>query len=134
MRVHTQTTTYNTTHRNAGRSGGSDPSPSEGQGLRLDNPGGVAAGLVTLVVSGGAKQFADMGAETFGYGAGAFIGASLGVQMAKNLDKSPAAGLIIGAGVGAGIAAAGMHGGWPGILGATALAYVVRGVVVPSML
>ena len=69
-----------------------------------------------------------------GYGAGAFIGASLGVQMANNLEKSPAAGLIIGAGVGAGIAAAGMHGGWPGVLGATALAYVVRGVVVPSML
>lgn len=132
MRVHTHTPTYNTTHRPAGAAGG--PGPAGESGIQVDNGGGGAAALITTVVAGGARSFARMGSETFGYGAGAFIGATIGVQMANSLEKSPALGLVIGAGVGAGVAAAGVHGGWPGVLGAAALAYVVRGVVVPSML
>ncbi|MGE0491362.1 MAG: hypothetical protein AB7S38_19290 [Vulcanimicrobiota bacterium] len=112
----------------------SAPPGGDSWGDRVDIGGGAAAGILTLVMAGGAHAFAHtMGSPGLAFGADAFIGASTGFQMAEQLGKSKTAGALIGLGVGAGLAAAGVYGGWPGAFGAAALAAVVRGVVVPRL-
>lgn len=113
-------------------SAGATEAPQES--VPVDVRGGAAAGAIGLVMAGGAHAFASMGRPGLVMGMDAFIGGSIGAQMAESLGKSKLAGAAVGAGVGLAMAAAGIYGGWPGALGAAALAAVARGVVLPRML
>jgi hypothetical protein len=100
--------------------------------LVVDVPGGAAAGAVALVMAGGAQAI-GRNSPLLAAGMDCFIGASVGLQVAQNLGRSRVLGLLAGAAAGGALAAAGLLGGWPGALGAAALAALVRGVVVPSL-
>ncbi|MEW6284010.1 MAG: hypothetical protein AB1758_35685 [Candidatus Eremiobacterota bacterium] len=116
-------------------SGQPGPSSSEPRDqLVIDKPGGLAAGVIGLVMAGGAYSFSRMGSTPLAVGFDCFIGASVGAQMAGSLGKSKLLGAAAGAGAGLALAAAGIYGGWPGALGAAAVAAVLRGVVLPTVL
>lgn len=113
--------------------GGDPPEPREK--YVMDTGGGFAAAALGLVMAGGAKSLGQVGfspAVTFGFDA--FVGGSIGLQMADNLGKSKVGGAAIGAGLGLAAAYAGTQFGWPGALATSAAFLVLRGVVLPSML
>lgn len=101
----------------------------------MDSSGGIAAGVLGLVMSGGAGSLERAGfSPAMAFGFDAFIGGSLGMQMAGAIGKNKLAGAAIGAGLGLGAAYMGTQFGWPGAFITAGAFTVLRGVVLPTLL
>lgn len=108
-----------------------DPPEEPRDQVIFDRGGAAAAGVIGLVMAGGAHAFRS--SPTLALGMNAFIGGVTGLRMAEDIGENKAIGLAAGAAVGAGIAAAGLKAGWPGALGVAAAAFVARGLA-PNLL
>lgn len=113
--------------------GGQPPEPREQ--FVVDSGGGIAAGVLGLVMSAGAGSLERIGfSPALAFGFDAFIGGSVGGQMAGAIGKNKGAGMAIGAGLGLAAAYAGTQFGWPGAFATAGAFAVLRGVVLPTVL
>lgn len=125
------------TYRPQAASGNAAPNPQNEprEKFVMDSSGGIAAGVLGLVMSGGAGSLERVGfSPSMAFGFDAFIGGSVGMQMADAIGKNKLAGAAIGAGLGLGAAYMGTQLGWPGAFITAGAFAVLRGVVLPSLL
>ncbi len=135
MNVTQATTQAFTRQHSATTAGPQSPDNEPREKYVMDSSGGIAAGVLGLVMAGGAGSLERVGfSPAMAFGFDGFIGASIGSQMAGAIGKNKLVGAAIGAGLGLAAAYAGTQFGWPGAFATAGAFALLRGVVLPTML